>query len=83
MVQVEENNEKFFQVKKKESYLNYPNMVKTYAALDSCFISTAQVALLASSNTIHLQSITALDDKKKILRLSEETNVQRIFSSEA
>jgi len=57
MVQVQENGEKFFQIKKKESYLNYPNMLKSYSAMDSCFISANQVAILVSSHIIHLQKI--------------------------
>jgi hypothetical protein len=39
IVQIDENGQKIFMIKKKESYLNYPNFLKQYEALDSCFIS--------------------------------------------
>ena len=81
MAQVEENGEKTFQVKKKESYLNYPNMIKSFVGLDSCFISRQEMAVLANPSIIHLQKI-AQDDKRKVLRLGEEVQVVRIFSSD-
>ena len=68
MVQLEETGEKHFQVKKKESYLNYPNMVKSFSGLDSCFISSTHIAVLAAPNAIHLQKIVH-DDKRKVLKL--------------
>ena len=55
MVMVEENDHKFFMIKKKEAYLNFPNVAKQYQALDSCFISKSHVAILASPSEIHLQ----------------------------
>lgn len=41
MVQIYESgqNEKFFMIKKKEAYLNFPVVSKEYSALDSCFVS--------------------------------------------
>lgn len=35
-------------VKKKEAYLNFPNVARQYDAIDSCFISRDQVAILVS-----------------------------------
>ena len=40
--------EKFYMVKKKESYLNFPTLYKQFSALDSCFINNNQVAALKS-----------------------------------
>ena len=48
IVQVNEDSEKAFMIKKKESYLNFPNILRQYNALDSCFISKSQIAILAS-----------------------------------
>lgn len=50
MVQVDENGEKNFIIKKKQSYLNFPNVIVQYSGLDSCFISKNQLAILVSPN---------------------------------
>lgn len=81
MVQVNENEEKVFMVKKKESYLNFPNVRKQYEALDSCFISKTHVANLASPKEIHLQRFEGVEEKNKILRLSDKLEILRLFSS--
>lgn len=44
-------------IKKKESYLNFPNVRRQYEAIDSCFISKTQVAILASPTEIQIQKI--------------------------
>ena len=44
-------------IKKKESYLNFPNVIRQYNALDSCFISKSQIAILASPTEIQLQKV--------------------------
>lgn len=80
MVQVDENGEKTFMIKKKESYLNFPNVRRQYEAIDSCFISKTQVAILASPTEIQIQKIEG-DDKKQILRLSDKMTLLRVFSS--
>lgn len=80
MVQVDENKEKIFMIKKKESYLNFPNVRRQYEAIDSCFLSKLQVAILASPTEIHFQKIEG-DDKKQILRLSDKMTLLRLFSS--
>lgn len=80
MVQVDENKEKIFMIKKKESYLNFPNVRRQYEAIDSCFLSKIQVAILASPTEIHFQKIEG-DDKKQILRLSDKMTLLRLFSS--
>lgn len=80
LVQVDENGEKVFMVKKKESYLNFPNVRKQFEALDSCFISKTQVAILTSKSEIQLQSFE-VTDKKQILRLSDKLEILRLFSS--
>ena len=56
-------------------------MVKSYEGVDSCFISSTQIAVLANPNTIHLQKIIH-DDKRQVLRLGEDVKVKRIFSSD-
>jgi hypothetical protein len=67
-------------IKKKENYLNFPNVSRQYEALDSCFISKTHVAILISPTEIHLQKVTG-DEKKQILRLSDKMQIQKIFSS--
>lgn len=80
MVQVDENRQKTFMVKKKESYLNFPNVRRQYEAIDSCFLSKLQLAILASPTEIHFQKIEG-DEKKQILRLSDKMSLLRVFSS--
>jgi hypothetical protein len=48
MVQINEEGERNFMIKKKENYLNFPTVVQNYAALDSCFISSKVLAALVS-----------------------------------
>ena len=67
-------------IKKKENYLNFPNIARQYVALDICFISKMEIAILASPSEIHLQKIL-MEDKKQILRLSDKMQIQRLFSS--
>jgi hypothetical protein len=67
-------------VKKKEAYLNFPNVSRQYDAIDSCFISKHQVAILVSPTEIQLQKLLG-DEKKQILRLSDKMQILRIFSS--
>lgn len=67
-------------IKKKEAYLNFPNIARQYTALDSCFISTTQIAILVSPSEIHLQKVIG-DDKKQILRLSDKMQILRLFNS--
>ncbi len=39
IVQINEAGDKVFTIKKKESYLNFPYVIKNYRAIDTCFIS--------------------------------------------
>ena len=80
MVETHEEEYKTYMIKKKEAYLNYPNVARQYDALDSCFISKTQIAILSSPTEIHLQKVTG-DDKKQILRLSDKMQILRLFSS--
>ena len=80
MVEVDENKQKVFVIKKKENYLNFPSQSNEYHALDSCFVSKTHIAILATPNEIHLQK-AAKDDSKQVLRLSHKIQIQRIFSS--
>jgi len=80
MVQVDEGGLKTFMIKKKESYLNFPNVRRQYEAIDSCFLSKTQVAILASPSEIHIQRIEG-EDKKQILRLSDKMTLLRLFSA--
>jgi hypothetical protein len=57
MVQVDEGGLKTFIIKKKESYLNFPNVRRQYEAIDSCFLSKTHVAILVSPSEIHIQRI--------------------------
>jgi hypothetical protein len=67
-------------VKKKEAYLNFPNVERTFDAIDSCFISSTQVAILISPTEIHLQQVKN-DPKKQVLRLSDKMQIQRLFNT--
>lgn len=80
MVEIFENDERTFMIKKKEAYLNFPNVARQYDAIDSCFISKIQTAILVSPTEIHLQKASG-DDKKQILRLSDKMQILRLFSS--
>lgn len=80
MVEIFENEERVFMIKKKEAYLNFPNIARQYDAIDSCFISKNQVAALISPTEIHLQKVAG-DEKKQILRLSDKMQILRLFSS--
>lgn len=80
MVETHEEQHKSFMIKKREAYLNFPNVARQYDALDSCFISQQQIAILASPTEIHLQKVTG-NDKKQILRLSDKMQILRLFSS--
>jgi len=68
-------------IKKKEAYLNFPNIAKQYDALDSCFISKIQIAILISPTEIHLQKVVQGEDKRQILRLSDKMQILRLFNS--
>jgi len=50
IAQINEEGLKVFIIKRKESYLNFPYVISSYSALDSCFISKSQVALLHTPN---------------------------------
>ena len=80
MVEIHEENSKTFMIKKKEAYLNFPNVARTYEALDSCFISKTHLAMLASPTAIHLQRVTG-DQKKQVLRLNDSIQILRLFNS--
>lgn len=80
MVEIHEEEFKTFMVKKKEAYLNFPNVSRTFDALDSCFISKTHMAILVSPSEIHLQQVTT-DPKKQILRLSDKMQIQRLFNT--
>ena len=67
-------------IKKKEAYLNFPNIARQYDAIDSCFISKLQIAILNSPSEIHLQKVAG-DEKKQILRLSDKMQILHLFSS--
>lgn len=67
-------------IKKKEAYLNFPNIARQYDAIDSCFISKIQIAILVSPSEIHLQKVFG-DEKKQILRLSDKMQILRLFNS--
>lgn len=67
-------------IKKKENYLNFPNVMRQYDARDSCFISKTHIAILVSPTEIHLQKILG-DDKKQVLRLSDKMEILKLFSS--
>jgi hypothetical protein len=67
-------------LKKKEAYLNFPSIARQYDALDSCFISKLQIAILISPTEIHLQKVAG-DDRKQIMRLSDKLQILRLFSS--
>lgn len=45
-------------VKKNESYLNFPTLNIEFEALDCCFISQNQVALLKSNKQVHVMPCT-------------------------
>ncbi len=81
MVEVDENDQKVFVIKKKENYLNFPAQSNDYHALDSCFVSKTHIAILATPNEIHLQRAAVKDDSKQVLRLSNKIQIKRIFSS--
>jgi coatomer subunit alpha len=53
---------------------------RQYEAIDSCFLSKTQVAILVSPSEIHIQRIEG-EDKKQILRLSDKMTLLRLFSS--
>lgn len=79
MVEVCENEGRVFMLKKKEAYLNFPNIEKQYDAIDSCFTSKVQIAILISPSEIHLWKLR--EDKKQILRLSDKMQILRLFTS--
>jgi hypothetical protein len=72
IVQIDEAGQKIFTIKKKESYLNFPYVVRTYEGLDTCFLSKSQVAILHSPHEIHIVSSVVKDDKtKQVLKLNK------------
>ena len=48
MIQINEEGERIFMIKKKENYLNFPTVIQHYSALDSCFISKKGIATLVN-----------------------------------
>ena len=82
LVEIDDNNQKVFMIKKKENYLNFPNISHEYPALDSCFISKTHVAILVSPSEIHLQKTSGKEQDKQVLRLSNKMQIQTIFSSD-
>ncbi len=82
IVQINEEGSKIFTIKRKESYLNFPYVVRTYEALDTCFISKTQVAILHSPNELHIVSASNKEDKTRtVLKLSNSLKIRSIFSS--
>ena len=82
IVQINEEGNKIFTIKRKESYLNFPYVIRTYEALDTCFISRSQVAILHSPNELHIVSASNKDDKTRtVLKLSNSLKIKAIFSS--
>ncbi len=60
-------------VKKKENYLNFPYVLKTFEALDCCFISEVLIAILHTPNIIHFVDVSNTiqkEEKKQVLKLN-------------
>lgn len=70
---------KSFMIKKKESFLNFPNISKTFTGLDCCFLDGDRVVILNSANELQIESYSSVSTPNKVVTLNR--NVSKIFNS--